>query len=105
MAEYIDRLSVYKEACMGCICHGDEIGSCFSSEPCEKLCFYFASAHAADVVSVVHGRWKNPHWENDNFCYNCSICGSEALHCGYKWADDGIYPICPNCGAKMDGER
>lgn len=53
MAEYIDKLSVYKEACAGCTCHGDEIGSCFSSEPCERLCFAFASAHAADVVAVV----------------------------------------------------
>lgn len=59
---------------------------------------------AADVSAVVYGRWINPHWENDNFCYNCSICGGEAMHCGYKWADEGIYPICPNCGARMYGE-
>lgn len=53
MAEYIDKQSVYKEACAGCTCHGDEIGSCFNSEPCERLCFAFASANAVDVAPVV----------------------------------------------------
>lgn len=53
MAEYIDKQSVYKEACAGCTCHGDEIGSCFSSEPCERLCLAFASANAVDVAPVV----------------------------------------------------
>lgn len=54
MTEYIDKQSVYKEACAGCACHGDEIGSCFSSDPCERLCFAFASANAVDVAPVVH---------------------------------------------------
>ena len=61
-------------------------------------------APAADVVPVVHGRWIRPHWKNSNYCYDCSECGGEAMHRDYQWAKDGIYPICPNCGARMDGD-
>lgn len=58
---------------------------------------------AADVVSVVHGEWVRPHWRNSNFCYDCSVCGNEVMHQEYRWRDKKIYPICPWCGAKMDG--
>lgn len=60
-------------------------------------------APTVDAVPVVHGRWIRPHWKNSNYCYDCSECGGEAMHRDYQWAKDGIYPICPNCGAKMDG--
>lgn len=59
---------------------------------------------AADVVPVVHGKWIRPHWKNSDYCCNCSECGGEAMHREYQWNKKGIYPICPNCGAKMDGE-
>lgn len=58
----------------------------------------------ADVAPVVRGRWGTPHWHNSDYCYNCSKCGREAIHREYQWARKGIYPICPNCGAKMDGK-
>lgn len=58
---------------------------------------------AADVVPVAHGEWVHPHWKNSNYCYDCSACGNEAMHCEYRWSDKKIYPICPNCGARMDG--
>lgn len=58
---------------------------------------------ATDVVPVVHGEWVRPHWRNSNFCYDCSVCGNEAMHQEYRWRDKKIYPICPWCGAKMDG--
>lgn len=63
-----------------------------------------ANIPAADVAPVVHGRWIRPHWKNSNYCYDCSECGGEAMHRDYQWAKDGIYPICPNCGARMDGD-
>lgn len=58
---------------------------------------------AADVAPVVHGEWVRPHWRNSNFCYDCSVCGNEVMHQEYRWRDKKIYPICPWCGAKMDG--
>ena len=58
---------------------------------------------AADVAPVVHGRWIHPHWRNSNYCYDCSVCNGEVMHQEYRWKDKKIYPICPWCGAKMDG--
>ena len=58
---------------------------------------------SADVAPVRHGRWIRPHWKNSNYCCDCSECGGEAMHREYQWNKNGIYPICPNCGAKMDG--
>ena len=63
----------------------------------------FAEIPDADVAPVVHGRWIRPHWKNNNYCCDCSECGVEAMHRDYQWHKNGVYPICPNCGAKMDG--
>lgn len=66
---------------------------------------------AADVVQVVHGRWKaQMDSERSGFQfltlpdhivgYICSNCGEEAI----EYIDDYFLPdYCPNCGAKMDG--
>lgn len=61
------------------------------------------NAPAADVVPVVRGEWMRPHWKNSDYCCNCSECDGEAMHREYQWNKKGIYPICPWCGAKMDG--
>jgi hypothetical protein len=54
---------------------------------------------AADVVDVRHGEWiakdcivRSPFARN----YYCSVCKYEPLE---------AKNYCPNCGAKMDGER
>lgn len=60
-------------------------------------------APAVDVAPVVQGRWIRPHWKNNNYCCDCSECGGEAMHRDYQWHKNGVYPICPNCGATMDG--
>lgn len=62
-----------------------------------------ADTRPADVAPVVHGRWIRPHWKNNNYCCDCSECGGEAMHRDYQWHKNGVYPICPNCGVKMDG--
>lgn len=50
---------------------------------------------AADVSSVVHGRWIARTGRAA-----CSVCADEC------WADSALeYRYCPTCGAKMDGER
>ena len=80
-----------------------------SEEPCEPSdCDWMAfidKEPAADVAPVRHGRWIQPHWKNSNYCCNCSECGGEAMHRDYQWDKNGIYPLCPHCGAIMDKER
>ena len=54
---------------------------------------------AADVESVVHGRWVHdgPRFDGGTDWYYCSSCGC---------SESGVYatkPYCSNCGAKMDG--
>lgn len=58
-----------------------------------------ASAPAADVAPVAHGRWEpgNP---------ICPVCGGNK----FKDLDADIWcdwqpDFCPNCGAKMDGSK
>lgn len=59
--------------------------------------------NVSDVAPVIYGKWVHPHWKNSDCCYDCSVCGGEAMHCEYRWSDKKIYPICPWCGAKMYG--
>lgn len=60
-------------------------------------------APEADVVEVRHGHWiecvEKPSWLEDDVevYYNCSECGTS------HWSFTP--PYCPECGAKMDGER
>ena len=49
---------------------------------------------AADVASVVHGRWMPFHSEAAGDIQYCSAC-----EIGFDAKTD----YCPNCGAKMDG--
>ena len=55
------------------------------------------SAPTADVVEVRHGEWI----KRSEHLYKCPLCGHSAfisfggIPCNY----------CPECGAKMDGER
>lgn len=60
---------------------------------------------AADVVEVVHAKWvskiaKICDWSGKKRDYyqpnSCSHCHEAAIE---------RFPFCPNCGAKMDGER
>ena len=53
-------------------------------------------APTVDAVEVVHARWVKNGW-ND---YSCSACNCQLIgHGASGWN------YCPNCGAKMDGER
>lgn len=103
MAEYITKEVVIQAFEWGDVdvfedC-GDGYISGFSREAIKNI---INSIPAADVTPVVYGRWIRPHWKNSNYCCNCSECGGEAMHRDYQWHKNGIYPICPNCGAKMD---
>ena len=59
----------------------------------------------ADVVEVKHGEWL-PIVIQDNYLEppycdscKCSVCEYEID------VSETVYNYCPNCGAKMDGER
>lgn len=73
-------------------------------KPHEELCDKCECALcrlSSYVTPIVYGQWIRPHWKNSNYCCDCSKCGGEAMHRDYQWNKNGIYPICPNCGAKM----
>ena len=100
MAEYIER-----EAAIKAVEKADYTAIADDADSCKAdyLREIIESVPAADVVPVVHGEWVRPHWKNSNFCYDCSACGNEVMHQEYRWKDKKIYPICPWCGARMDG--
>ncbi len=53
---------------------------------------------AADVVEVRHGRWIKIEGLSSDYC--CSECNKQWWT---PFPEEMHY--CPNCGAKMDGER
>ena len=61
-----------------------------TAETVGKIIIAITDAPIADAVEVVHGRWDRSGY--------CSECNFWTCYCG-------DYHYCPNCGAKMDGER
>lgn len=65
-------------------------------------------APAVDAVPVVHGRWIKmtgmmpPEYHGH---YECSECGWHMKGLRNSWTREEEMTYCPNCGAKMDGER
>ena len=53
-------------------------------------------APTIDAVEVVHGEWIDRSDGIEGAWNYCSVCGEQAID---------LYDFCPNCGAKMDGER
>lgn len=92
MADYIDREKYCAEICR---CN-------FSF--CDKSRCQIWKAPATDVAEVRHGEWVKPEdeWEACVISCICSVCGWRS----YLFEDDvNGMPYCPNCGAKMDGEK
>lgn len=54
----------------------------------------------ADVVEVRHGEWRIVDSDLGYVEAECSLC-----RCRVMFYADPSYHYCPNCGAKMDGER
>ena len=68
------------------------------------------SIPAADVAPVRHGEWLN--FYGDFSTAECELCAElyevspdESPQKEYFDAFKEFYRYCPNCGAKMDGER
>lgn len=87
-------------------------GDCFHEELCEKsemlvgfsrdnpaYCGMFLNS--AEVTRVRHGRWMNANSRPKTYWRRCTACGGLAYFCGIGCS----YKYCPNCGAKIDGER
>ena len=102
MREYIDReaalQSIQELWCDNCETRKRyatvACGSCGIGDVADMIdCF-----PAADVVEVVHGEWEY-YFEGKELM--CSACKATF------WDDNGHggTNFCPNCGAKMDGER
>ena len=89
------------------------IGSCIAFNPCCKcvekgmcnICelTYYRNGqlvHHADVVEVRHGEWVKTNSRLAEM--TCSLCGFTY----YGEHDvECMSAFCPECGAKMDGER
>lgn len=106
MKKYIDSDTFIEHCCNTCIKNGvfcrPTIDSC---DYIEDLQAFLSDAPVADVAEVVHGEW-----ETDRDTIRCSVCGFGYFPHGYFFKDgqcvgDLIFDRCPNCGAKMDGEK
>lgn len=84
--------------------YGADIDRCGLATALDEI----ESIPAADVVPVVHGKWEDKEvihkrcieeWQSAR----CSACGKYHTTPYMYYFDD--FKFCPNCGAKMDGER
>ena len=95
MDEFISREATIKRIkevyCVGCNSyHGVRCRACGTGDAIDMI----EDAPAADVVSVIHGRWVEYQIPPIICCSNCD------------WAtgiEEKNFQHCPNCGAKMDG--
>lgn len=65
----------------------------------ESVLEYIDELPAADVVEVVHGEWI----EDCDRIVHCSVC--KVARNNFLGVGGSLWHYCPNCGAKMDGER
>ena len=59
-----------------------------------------ADVPTVDAVEVVHGRWDKAYIAG---YLKCSCCNDAFIY--KEWIESGKWNYCPNCGAKLDGER
>ena len=110
MAEYIEREALLKDMSESVVFSVKEGQPSLEIRGANKITDRIKAAPAADVVEVVHGEWvkgrKEKLYYNDDmsgfydFPVTCSVCK-------FDITDEGFYETdyCPNCGAKMDGEK
>ena len=64
-------------------------------------------APTVDAVEVVHGKWERTQFVGKSGFYNLRdvICSECKTVCSFLYDKNTPMNYCPNCGAKMDGER
>jgi hypothetical protein len=108
--EYIERGALLKAfGCENAVKYGNKNAEqqhkSYSSMMLYEIADEINDSPAADVAEVVHGEW-----ETDRDTIRCSVCGFGYFPNGYFFKDGQcigglIFDRCPNCGAKMDGEK
>ena len=58
----------------------------------------------ADVAEVKHGEWLYRHEHATYSCHSIRIVCNECNHY-FARLDGENFKYCPNCGAKMDGQK
>jgi len=114
MCDLISRQAAIEEI-LGC-CPSDPFGSeyeCGYDDGLRQGVHRIKHLPTIDAVPVVHGEWLPYEFCTDGTWDKCSVCGvahrTRSKYTGY--IDGKEYTIqdrmnyCPNCGAKMDGER
>ena len=97
MSRYIDIDKAIPIAIQAVV---DVVGHGITQVDAVNIAEKIEEASTADVVEVRHGKWE--YIEEDD-CYICSNCKASALNNYRSLSVNSNY--CPNCGAKMGGER
>ena len=105
MDDYIKRDAALESLCVGCeFVPIEEKENCpYRFTGCQEYANIF-SLRAADVAPVRHGRWivsrTDYGWNGAEFPTHCKCdqCGREV-----PYQDRDNY--CPNCDARMDGDK
>nr|DAQ95645.1 MAG TPA: zinc-ribbon domain protein [Caudoviricetes sp.] len=101
MAEYIKRTAVFEQFdnADADVCETDDFGGVDYGFGMKNIKELINAIPAADVASVVHGRWIEDH--DYLKCPECSVM----VKWDFTFFDIGNWNYCPNCGAKMEGEQ
>ena len=93
--EYIEREALIEEinSLSVTLCGKELFGELAKHSVTQKI----DEQPTADVVEVKHGEWTECVYDGN---LKCSLCEEH-----YPWGVAVFYRYCPNCGAKMDGEK
>lgn len=102
MSRYIDLDKAIPIAIQAVV---DVVGHGISQVDAVRIAERFEDAPTTDVVEVRHGHWISEEeavqLDRYDLAYTCSVCG----RCDWDCTESKNFNFCPNCGAKMDGER